>query len=69
MARVAPGGTRVGTLESAITPDPFQTPREGAAVVFTVSLWTWLQGSTILFLLFSYSVTLDLGVGWRDVSS
>lgn len=68
---MAPGGTRVGTLESAITPDPFQTPREGAAVVFTVSLWTWLQGSTsfFFFLLFSYSVTLDLGVGWRDVSS
>ena len=56
-------------LESAITPDPFQTPRDSAAVVFTVSLWTWLQGSTSLFLLFSYSVTLDLGVGWRDVSS
>ena len=33
VARVAPGDTRVGTLESAITPDPFQTPRDGAAVV------------------------------------
>ena len=72
VARVAPGYTRVDTLEHGVTPGPIpESPQDGSAVVvLTVSLWTRLQHSTFFFFfLFSYSSTLDLGVGWRDVSS
>ena len=62
VARVAPGYTRVDTLEHGVTPGPIpESPQDGSAVVvLTVSLWTRLQHSTF-FCFFSIFLFFDFG--------